>query len=96
MELPSSSVRKTAQVPAVGELERWLQENDKSQGWLVDEINRLRKKLGIKTRVGRATIWRWENERKISIDDAVLVETATRGGVPVSLWSRHNMAKIAA
>jgi hypothetical protein len=81
-------------VPAVEELERWLEANGKSQAWLVDEINRLRRKAGIKTRIGRASIWRWENERKISVDDAVLVQAATQGGVPVTLWSRHS--KIAA
>ena len=89
MELPTGSVRATNQVPAIADLQKWLETNEKSQQWLVDEINRLRREAGIAARIGRASVWRWENRQKMNIDDAVLIERITDGFVKVAAWSRH-------
>ena len=84
-------MRNLIRVPAIEELEAWLDAHERSRQWLVDEINRLRAEAGVKTRIGRATIWRWENVTKMNVDDAVLIERATSGGVPVALWSRYEV-----
>ncbi len=65
-----------------------LDVHEKTQGWLVDQINAIRADRGVKGRVGMATIWRWMSGfSTISIDDALVLQRIL--GVPVAAWSKY-------
>ena len=74
-------------------LKAWLEANEKSQTWLVEEINRRR---ATAEKLGRSNLWRWmTGEQRINNDDATLIQAITSAegtqGPPVlaTQWSRH-------
>ena len=70
-------------------VQTWLDENGRSQQWLVDEVNRQRGQRGIRQRIGRSTLWRWMTGKTlINVNDAMLIQIIT--GLAMSLWSQHS------
>jgi hypothetical protein len=82
------SVRKGCLTAAGRFIRKWLDDNDKDQQWLLDELNRRRDGHGVIDRVTRTNLWRWmTGKNQINIDDAALIAEIT--GLPMRLWSRY-------
>lgn len=86
------ATRKWVLTPAGRFIRQWLEDNDKDQQWLVDEMNRRREDHGVADRISRTNIWRWMTGKNlINIDDAALIAEII--GLPMKLWSRYTSGK---
>jgi hypothetical protein len=76
-------------------VDEWLKQNQRSQRWLIAEINRRRQLRDLPATVAGANLWRWRvGGVQPSIDNAAVIEEIT--GVPAQAWAAGAADRVAA